>query len=132
MANDNPIGIGYAHARPYAGHHQPARQTTLARRWESHWLAPATAASKLSADPPAALRRLHDLHFRRALDLLDASLRWEAILAGDYDSPLASDADFRHTLALAIARRKSRMGRVKGQVKGRGKDKSKRKEKHAD
>ena len=111
----NSDAIGYAHSMlsPRATPPTPL----ILDRWNRIWLAPCAAESKKADDPAdefATLRLRHQIRVQR---LVVAGIPWETIVAGNLDSPLRHPSDFDRSLCLALERRRSRIGRIKGKIK---------------
>ena len=113
----NADAIGYCHAAPLHPPRRPCKQSTIDARWRTRW-EPWAALNSHLADDPLVRRALYKSIFTQRIDaLFRAGISWAAILAGDLDSPMPTAEDFTAALALAIERRRSRIGRRKGEGK---------------
>jgi hypothetical protein len=108
---------GLAHAAPPPT--TPRRESWLQLRWQE-WLPLATIEARKCLDPAAALAKIKTAHRSRLLDLLSAKVSWDAIRRHRLDSPLISTGAFEFQLHVAVERRRTRMGRVRGVRRPRG------------
>jgi len=103
-------GIGYAHSAPLG-----TRRVVL--RWQRYWEPRSVVASRHADDPSTRFYELK-LAFKRRVDtLLRARIRWSIITGSDLDCPFQLGTEFDRNLALAIERRRCRLGREKGRGK---------------
>ena len=88
------------------------------RRWD-HWspLAVLAAWSPQIADPANEFARFRVRHRSRVTDILNSGIAWVVLCRQGLDNPMVPDAQFESSLRLAIERRRSRLGRVKGKGK---------------
>lgn len=127
MADDTPrrlTGAGLAHTMPSrpprdrrGQPNQPVTKAPLLLHWTQYWEPRCILASKHTHEPTIAMQTYRESYDRRIATLFRAGISWDMILRNDLDSPLQSGVEFDRALALAIERRRSRMGRVKGQGK---------------
>jgi hypothetical protein len=120
-------GVGFAHAMhpPYA----PRKPSTLLLHWTQYWEPQCTLAARHTHDFSYSMRTYRESYDRRTATLLRAGIPWTTVLRQDLDSPLQSGAEFDRALTLAIVRRASRIGRVKGISRTASKSKQKGNEK---
>jgi hypothetical protein len=104
------LGIGYAHAAPLS-----SRRVIL--RWQRYWEPRCVVEAKRRDDATDSFYNLKLAYKRRIDTLLRAKIRWSVITANALDSPLALGTEFDRNLALAIERRRCRLGREKGKGK---------------
>lgn len=88
------------------------------RRWD-HWrpLAALISSQCHIADPAEAFAHLRVRHRSRVTDILNSGIAWVVLCRQGLDNPMVPDAQFESSLRLAIERRRSRLGRVKGKGK---------------
>lgn len=105
------------HAAPQHPPRRPCHQSTIDARWRTRWEPWAALNSHLAADPVKQRAEFKSIFIQRIDALWRMGISWRAILAGDLDSPMLTAEQFAADIALAIERRKARIGRQKGKGK---------------
>lgn len=100
-----------------SAHAAPLGTRRVVLRWQRYWEPRCVIASRHADDPSATFHELK-LAFKRRVDtLLRACIRWSVITGSDLDCPFQMGVEFDRNLALAIERRRCRLGREKGHIK---------------
>lgn len=92
--------------------------TAIAQRWE-WWLPVVTIAAHRSLNSTELVAIMREKHSDRCYQLLNAGIRWTTIRKRKYDDPRPTDAIFEATFALAVERRRCRLGWQKGKHRGK-------------
>lgn len=113
-------GLGLAHATAPRYTFSFTVERRIARRWE-YWKATALVFARREhvISVEASVASLKARHREAILATMNANISWRVVCECCLDNPFYSDAHRAAELQGAIARRESRLGRIKGVTRRR-------------